>query len=416
MKDSSSQMTYRAYGYRWVVLAVYGLATAVIQLMWTTFFSIVTDAWQFYGFADAVSGVSAIDLLSIIFMAGMIILSFPVMAAFEKFGFRKAVGFGVVLTGVCALVRGVWGSSYTVVVIASVGFAVAQPFILNSPGLVAGKWFPENERATANSVGLLCSYIGMCIGLLLTPVLLEGGMGIQSILMTYGVVGAVTAVLFVLLVKEAPPTPPCAPEEAVRDSFRDGMKGCMKKRNFRLALLAFFVMFGIFNTFFTMIEPILVQLSGEAVDSTQVGVIGVIILVAGVVGSLIVSMVSDKDKRQRRLPYAIGANIIGVFGLVLFILSRSFTPMIAAALLYGFFIVGSAPLMLTFAAEAAYPTSEGTSEGLMMWSGNVAGVVFLGAAGLFGGNHRLLMIVMVCMTVAYLVPMFIAKETKLQKN
>lgn len=410
---ASGQTSYRVYSYRWIVLAVYGLSTAVIQLMWTTFFSITTEAWKFYGFADAVAGENAISLLSIIFMAGMIVLSIPVMAAFEKFGFKKAVGFGVVLTGVAALVRGLWGGSYTVVVVATVGFAIAQPFILNSPGLVAGKWFPENERATANSVGLLCSYVGMCIGLLLTPVLLEGGMGIQTMLLLYGGVGAATSVLFLLLVKEAPPTPPCPEEAAVRDSFGDGMRGAMKKRDFVLALAVFFCMFGVFNTFFTMIEPILRQLSGEAVDATQVGVIGVVILVTGVAGSLILSMVSDKDKRQRRLPYAIGANIAGIAGLVLFIFSRSFGLMLAAAVLYGFFIVGGAPLLLTFAAEAAYPTSEGTSEGLLMWAGNVAGVVFLGGASLFGGNHRLLMIVMTAISAAYLIPMLLAKETKL---
>lgn len=404
---------YRVYSYRWVVLAVYGVATAVIQLMWTTFFSITTEAWKYYGFADAQSGEGAISLLSIIFMAGMIVLSIPVMAAFEKFGFKKAVGFGVVLTGVCALIRGFWGESYTAVVIASVGFAVAQPFLLNSPGLVAGRWFPENERATANSVPLLCSYLGMCIGLLLTPVLLGAGLTIKSMLLLYGAVGAVTAAAFLILVKEKPPTPPCSEEEAARDDFGAGMRGAMKKRDFVLALAIFFCMFGIFNTFFTMIEPILRQLSGEAVDATQVGVIGVVILVTGVVGSLVISMISDKDKRRRRLPYAIAANIIGAVGLSLFIFARGFGLMLAAAVLYGCFIVGAAPLILTFAAEAAYPTSEGTSEGLLMWAGNVAGVVFLGGASLFGGNHRLLMIVMVAVTIAYLIPMFLAKETKL---
>ena len=217
MKNIDSEGAYRVYSYRWVVLAIYGLSTAVIQLMWTTFFSITTQAWQYYGFTDAQEGENAISLLSIIFMAGMIVLSIPVMAAFEKYGFKKAVGFGVVLTGICAIVRGVFGDSYTAVLVATVGFAVAQPFLLNSPGLVAGKWFPENERATANSVGLLCSYVGMCLGLLLTPVMLDAGMTIKGMLTAYGVLGVVTAVLFVAFVKEKPPTPPCAEEDAVPD-------------------------------------------------------------------------------------------------------------------------------------------------------------------------------------------------------
>ena len=409
------EQNYQVYGYRWVVLGIYGLCTGVIQLMWTTFFSITTDAWKYYGFTDATKGESAISLLSIIFMAGMIIVSIPSLAAFERFGFKKADGFGVVLTGICALLRGLFGDSYTLVLVMTVGFAIAQPFLLNSPGLVAGKWFPERERATANSVGLLCSYFGMCVGLLLTPVLLESGMTIKSMLLTYGAVGVVSAILFLIFVKEKPPTPPCPEELAGRSDFKEGIKFALKKKNFILALLMFFCVFGVFNTFFTMIEPILRNLTNEGVDATQVGIIGVIILGIGIIGSLIISLISDKDKQHKRLPYMIVVNIIGCVGFALFLAMKGFGGLAIAAAIYGFFIVGGAPLTLTFAAESCYPTSEGTSEGLLMFMGNVAGVIFLGAASLFGTNHRMLMVAMIAVTVFYIVLMFFAKEIKLEK-
>ena len=410
------EQDYRVYGYRWVVLAIYGLCTGVIQLMWTTFFSITTDAWKYYGFTDAAKGENAISLLSIIFMAGMIIVSIPSLAAFERFGFKKAVGFGVVLTGICALLRGIFGESYTLVLAVTIGFAIAQPFLLNSPGLVAGKWFPERERATANSVGLLCSYFGMCVGLLLTPLLLEAGMTIRQMLLTYGAIGVVAAVLFVIFVKEKPPTPPCPEDEALRSDFKEGIRFALKRKNFILALLMFFCVFGVFNTFFTMIEPILRSLTNESVDSTQVGIIGVIILGIGIIGSLIISVISDKDKLHKRLPYMIIVNILGCIGFALFLAMKGFGGLAVAAALYGFFIVGGAPLTLTFAAESCYPTSEGTSEGLLMFAGNVAGVIFLGGAALFGGNHRMLMIAMIAITIFYIVLMFFAKEVKLESK
>ncbi len=109
-------------------------------------------------------------------------------------------------------------------------------------------------------------------------------------------------------------------------------------------------------------------------------------------------------------------NILGCVGLVLFLVLNGFSGMAIAAAFYGFFIVGGAPLTLTFAAESCYPTSEGTSEGLLMFAGNVAGVIFLGAASLFGTNHRLLMVALIAVTIFYIILMFFAKEVKLQKT
>jgi MFS family permease len=406
----------KVYPYRWVVLGTYLLIAAMIQFLWATFFSITTAAWKFYGFADAAKGETAISLLSLIFMVGMIVLSIPSMAAFEKWGFKKAVGFGALLMGVCGALRGFFGDSYTAVLITTFGFAVAQPFILNAPGLVAGKWFPENERATANGVALMANFIGIAIGLLIPPMLLDNGMTIPNILFIIGVASAVVAVLFLIFAREKPPTPPCSEEEAVRTDFVGGVKSAFKKRNFVISVLMFFCLFGVFNLFFTMIEPIIHSMTNGAVDATGSGILGVIILVMGMLGSLVVSAISDKDKRRRRLPYMIVCNTIGMVGLVLIVLLKDFTGMIIAGVLYGFFIVGSAPVVLTFAAETAYPTSEGTSEGLLMFAGNVAGAAFIGLAPLFGGNHLGIMLSLLAVSVVSVILMCIAKEDKLKQK
>ena len=408
--------TFKVYPYRYVVLVVYLLIAAMIQLLWATFFSITTAAWQYYGFANMTEGENAISILSIIFMAGMIVLSIPSLAAFEKWGFKKAVGFGAALMGVCGLLRGIFGDHYTAVLIMTFGFAVAQPFILNAPGLVAGKWFPENERATANGVGLLANYLGMAVGLLLTPVLLDSGVSIKSVLIIYGVAAAVCAALFLIFAREKPPTPPCSDEDAMRVNFKEGFRTAMKRKNFLISVILFFCLLGVFNTFFTMIEPIISSMTGGAVDATGAGVVGVVILVTGIVGSFVISMFSDRDKRRRRLPYMIVCNITGTLGLVLFILLKGFPGMLVSGLLYGLFTVGSAPVVLTFAAEAAYPTSEGTSEGLLMFAGNVGGVIFLGIASLFAANHFGVMILMAAVSAVCVALMCFAKETKLEKQ
>lgn len=408
----NEQIKYKVYPYRWVVLINYMLAAAMIQLLWATYFSITTEAGQYYGFADAAEGVNAISLLSMVFMIGMIAISFPSLAAFEKLGFKKAVGFGVVLSGVAALARGLFGQSYTAVLACTVLFAIAQPFILNAVGIVAGKWFPANERATANGLAVLSNFVGMIAGLLVTPLLLEGGMTIKQILLAYGIFSAAVALLFVVLVKEAPPEPPCAPEESKRSGFAEGLRALFKKREFVKGMLIYLILLGILNTFFTLIEPILRQFSGNTLDVTQTGFIGMIILLMSIVGSFVIPFISDKDPHQRRKRYLAVSMVIGVVGLAMFLFVSSFTGNAVAAAVYGIFGLGCSPLVLTYCAEAAFPTSEGTSEGLLMFGGNVAGVIILGISGLLNGNYVILMWGMVVLLLAGTVLSFTLKEKK----
>lgn len=409
MKDA---INYKVYPYRWVVLVNYMFAAATIQLLWATFFSITTEAGKYYGFTDTAEGVNAISTLSMVFMIGMIVISFPSLAAFEKFGFKKAVGFGIVLSGVAALARGIFGDSYTAVLICTVLFAVAQPFILNAVGIVGGKWFPANERATANGLAVLSNFVGMIAGLLVTPLLLEGGMTIKQILLAYGIFSVVVALLFVVLVREAPPEPPCAPEESERSGFVVGLRSLFKKREFVKGMLIYLIILGILNTFFTLIEPILRQLSDNAVSVTQTGLIGMIILVMSIIGSFVIPFVSDKDRYQRRKRYLTISMVVGIIGFALFLFVSSFTGNITAAVIYGIFGLGCSPLVLTYCAEVAHPTSEGTSEGLLMFGGNVAGVVILGISGLLNGNYAILMWGMVILLAVGTVLSLTLKENK----
>ena len=400
--------SYKLYSYRWVVITVYALAVAMIQIMWATFFSITTEAGTFYGFTDAASGAEAMSLLSVIVMVGTIVLSVPSMALFEKIGFKWSVSFGVIIVAIAGLVRGFVGASYITVVICTIGFAIGQPFILNSIGMVAGKWFPVNERATANSIGMLANYIGIAIALILSPVILSTGVGISGVLKFYGIFSAVIAVLFVVLAKEQPPTPPCSEEDSKRENFVQGLKIAIRKKNFILVLIYYLFAFGIFTLFFTMIDPVLNTLSNGQVDPTHTGLIGVIILVAGVVGSPVFGAISDRDPQHRRLRYAIVGIIIATFGFAIFLIAKSYMVMVIASLIYGALGMGATPLLMTFAAEETYPVSEGTSEGMMMFFGNIGGALLTLSVGLFNGNYRLLMLVCVIMTFLSWIPLILA--------
>jgi MFS family permease len=186
------QSGFKVYGYRWVVLLVFMGIIALNQLLWITFAAITTDAAQFYGVSDL-----SIGLLSLIFMVVYIFVSFPASWVIDTYGIRVGVGIGAVLTGLFGLVRGLGADSYTWVLIAQIGIAVGQPFILNAITTIAARWFPTGERATASGIGSLAIYLGILLGVALTPYLALRA-GIPGMLMIYGVASMVAMLVFIL--------------------------------------------------------------------------------------------------------------------------------------------------------------------------------------------------------------------------
>ncbi len=160
MKEDS----FKVYGYRWIMLVVFMFIVAINQMLWITFASITTDAVKFYSVSDL-----SIGLLSMIFMIVYIVVSIPASWVIDTYGVRVAVGIGAALTGIFGLMRGLTASSYTLVMVAQIGIAVGQPFILNAITTVAARWFPIRERGTASGLGTLAIYVGIFLGLALTP-------------------------------------------------------------------------------------------------------------------------------------------------------------------------------------------------------------------------------------------------------
>ena len=147
---------FKIYGYRWVVLLVFMFVVAVNQLLWITFAPITGSAATYYGVSDL-----SIGHLSMSFMIVYIVVSIPASWTIDTYGIRVAVGIGAALTGIFGLLRGLLASDYTYVLIAQIGIAIGQPFILNAITSVAARWFPVEERATAagTAIGLWLVFV-----------------------------------------------------------------------------------------------------------------------------------------------------------------------------------------------------------------------------------------------------------------
>lgn len=361
-----AQSGFKVYGYRWVVLAVFMAVIAVNQLLWITFAAITTDAMRFYQVSDL-----GIGLLSLSFMIVYVFISFPASWVIDTKGLRTGVGIGAALTGVFGLLRGLAASSYTWVLVSQIGIAIGQPFVLNAITTVAARWFPRAERATISGLGSLSIFVGILAGLALTPYLVLKA-AIPGMLMTYGAVSAIAMVAFIVFARERPPSPPCPPEEEARSLVVEGLSRMLRQRDFLLLLGIFFVGLGAFNALTTWIEQ---ALSPRGFSATQAGDAGGIMILAGILGAIILPLLSDRVRK--RVPFIALAVAGATAGLAGFTYAASYVGLLIASFVFGFFLLSAAPIGFQYGAEITYPAPEGTSNGLLLMMGQISGIVFI---------------------------------------
>ncbi|MBN1138016.1 MAG: MFS transporter [Anaerolineae bacterium] len=356
---------YRVYGYRWVVLAVFMFVNLTIQMLWIAYAPITGPAAGFYGVTDL-----QIGLLAMTFMIAFIPLSIPVSWVIDTYGFRIAVSIGAALMGVMGVVRGLAGSNYTLVLLSTIGLAVAQPFLLNAWTKAPANWFSVNERATAVGLVILANLIGTALSMVLTPILYEH-MSIPTIQLIYGGLAAFSAVLFLVLARDKPATPPCPPGMEVRSLMLDGLKHALTVKAFWLYLAIQFIGMGIFNGVTTWVENII---RPRGFTPSDAGTLGALMLVGGIIGAVAIPPFSDRQrKRQRYLLLGFGLAIPGLVGLTF---ATSSWLLFVSAFSLGFFLISAGPVGMQYAAEITQPTPEGTSNGLVQLFGQ-ASVVFV---------------------------------------
>jgi cyanate permease len=235
---------------------------------------------------------------------------------------------------------------------------------------VPAKWFSIESRATAVGLVTLANLIGTGIGLALTPVLIES-IPISTVQLIYGAIAAVSAVFFVVLARENPPTPPCPPGQEVRALMLDGLKHALKVRNFLLYLVVWFIGMGIFNGVTTWVEVIVRPRGFTPADA---GTFGALMLAGGLLGAVVIPPISDRQhKRQRYLAMGFALAIPGLIGLAF---ASQYWALMLSSFTLGFFLVSASPVGMQYATEVTVPTPEGTSNGLVQLCGQ-ASVVFV---------------------------------------
>jgi MFS family permease len=389
----------KAYGYRWVVLAVWMFVNILMQALWICYSPVSSQAAHLWGVSEFWVGFLAMS-----FMYVYVVMSLPASWLIEKYGFTFAVAVSGVVMGVAALIKGVFALNYTVVLTCQIAMAIVQPLMVNSGTKFAAKWFPIQERATVVGIGSLGPFIGQAFGLMATPFMVQTW-GFATTFLIYGIVSAISACLFIIFSRENPPTPAGYEE---RIDMKNGLKLVLTKLDFYLLALAFFVVFAIWQGVPTWIEGI-TKLRG--LTTTQAGTAGGVLMIAGVVGALLIPSISDRLRKRK--PVLIAALVLSLPGVLGLTFLNGFTLVLLSSIWLGIFLVGAIPLVMQYAVEVCYPAPEPASSGILMIASqaSVVAITVIGWAYTRTGSFTSSLLVITVLLLLSALALFKMKES-----
>ncbi|MDD5017299.1 MAG: MFS transporter [Eubacteriales bacterium] len=364
MKDTVDSMPYRVYRSRWLILVLLIPVIVSSEIFWLTFAPIASFAQEYYHTSSL-----GINLFSMSYMLMYILFTMPASYVIEKFGFKRSVMIGAGMTAVFGAARFLFAENFTIVLLSQFLLAAGQPFLINISTKVPANWFPVGERATASGFLVMAQYIGFIVPMIASPILIER-FDIKTMLGIYAAVAVISAAL-ALCAREKPQIPP-GPEAPKESMGFANMRKLFMNKNFLPVLILSFISMGLFNTLMTMIEQIFMP---KGLTSIDAGIIGAVFVISGIVGAVMLPLISDK--LRTRIPFfIIGVSLIGILctGLTFLL---GYGLLIAISALLGFIIMGMAPILFQHGAEMAYPVQEGASFGSIMLMGQVSGIIFV---------------------------------------
>nr|XP_048295383.1 feline leukemia virus subgroup C receptor-related protein 1 [Myodes glareolus] len=376
---------------RFVVLLIFSSYSLVNAFHWIQY-SIISNVFEgFYG-------VSALHInwLSMVYMLAYVPLIFPATWLLDTRGLRLTalLGSGLNCLGAWVKCGSVQRHLFWVTMLGQSLCSVAQVFILGLPSRIASVWFGPKEVSTACATAVLGNQLGAAVGFLLPPVLVPNVQNNTDLLaynintMFYGTAFISTLLFFLTVIafKEKPLLPPSQAQAALQASlpakysYKNSIWNLFRNVPFVLLLVSYGIMTGAFYSVSTLLnQMILTYYVGEEVNA---GRIGLTLVVAGMVGSILCGLWLDYTKTYKQTTLIV--YVLSFIGMLVFTFTLDLRYIIVVFVtggILGFFMTGYLPLGFEFAVEITYPESEGTSSGLLNAAAQIFGILFTLAQG-----------------------------------
>ncbi|VDN04095.1 unnamed protein product [Thelazia callipaeda] len=397
IKDKVTSKETHIYKKRYYVLLLFIMLSASNAMQWIEYSIIAHIIVRFY----SVSYV-AVDWTSMIYMLTYILFVLPARLrkslrilsltyfyswVLDKYGVRVSVLLGAGGNCIGAWLRlfsakpdGFWITFISQTIVGS-----SQIFILGMPSRLAATWFGPEQVSTACAAGVFGNQLGIAIGFLLPPMIVHMGTtddvasDLTRLFLTSVIANTIIFLLIIFSFPQKPLLPPSLAQLQVLEDTKEthyfqSLKQLLKNSNFILLFITYGINAGVFYAVSTLLSQVILMFHPDEQEST--GTIGLLLVLAGMFGSVICGMILDRF-HQFRLTI-IGVYLFSTLGMFLFTFVVDFLQMwciYASAIFLGFFMTGYLPIGFEFAVELTFPVTEGTTSGLLNASAQILGIV-----------------------------------------
>ncbi|KAK0426504.1 hypothetical protein QR680_009742 [Steinernema hermaphroditum] len=380
--DTKTPTVTKVYAKRYAILAMFICLSASNAMQWIEYSIIAHIFTDFYGV-----DFDAINWTSTIYMLTYMILVFPGSWFLDKFGLRISILIGAFgnCIGAWIKVLSTHPNGFWITFVGQTIVGSSQVFILGIPPRLAAVWFGPKQVSTACAAGVFGNQLGIAIGFVLPPFLVHASKSVSAVahdinvlFLISAVANTVVFVLILLFFSKHPKHPPSmaqvqALEESIDRNYLKSIRKLATNRNYMLLLITYGINVGVFYAISTLLSQMILEYYKDAQEST--GTIGLLLVVAGMVGSVCCGFVLDRFHHYKLTTVLVYLFSFGGMLLFTFLLDCGKIEVIfAIAIALGFFMTGYLPIGFEFAAEITFPINEGTTSGLLNGSAQVFGV------------------------------------------
>jgi FLVCR family feline leukemia virus subgroup C receptor-related protein len=372
-------MEYKLYRYRWVVLATFWFVMFTYGASWFATAPLLSHFVEDF----SISNATAAWLLSIIGLL-VVFLAFPAGYLVDRKGPRVCTVLGTFFAVVGFGIRPWMIHSYGTMLLSSIiaGFGLAEIMVSLAPVML--RWFPKKNASTSIGIASSGLFVGFGTGSLLSPVLVES-FSIQKMYMFYSMLCVMAFIIWVVLGKDKPETPPEKIEKISKVGIVDGIKAITNTKLSYIYPLIGFMITGITITVSHFIPHFLEEFL--SFSGFKLGLTTGLIFFGCAIGAFFCPVLASKNKGKN-----IGFVTILFATILWFVLFKTPAGLVfVVCFIFGFFLQGSWPIALSMqeTEKGVNPSNEGVAAGMYMVGSNVGAALIPVAVGFASDNAGL---------------------------